>query len=132
MLAVVVERTKLAHRRLGLGARVQRFHRRARLALALAGFDHGVPFGERRGVEQHDAAQIPRRAMGVDRPAEPALDEQRQTPRVIEMGVAQYDRVDGLRIKRKRAPVARLFRRTALDQAAVEQQLLAADRYEQA
>src|SRR3989344_8780245 len=48
------------------------------------------------------------------------------------MGGAQSARVDGLGVKRKRTPVAGLFRRAALDQAAVEQQLPAADRYPQA
>ncbi len=43
------------------------------------------------------------------------------------MRVAQHHRAERLGIERKRAPVARFFRGTALNQPAVDQQLLAAD-----
>ena len=62
-----------------------------------------------------------------DRPAEAALVQQRQPAAVIDVRVAQDDRVDAGGVERKRLAIALVGSGAALDQPAVEQQPAAAD-----
>src|SRR5690242_11622375 len=80
-----------------------------------------------RGVAQQEFEQVGRAGRAVDRPSEPALHEERQRARVIDMRVRQYHRVDARRGKRKVGPVtlAQVFE--PLELAAVEQDLFAAE-----
>jgi hypothetical protein len=85
-----------------------------------------VPLLQPRRVLPEDLAQVPGGLLGVDGSAETLPDQERQAPRVVQVGVAQDHRIDGGRIEGEGLGVARLLLPAALDQAAVEQHLPAA------
>ena len=72
-------------------------------------------------VEQDERRQLDRAGRRVDPSAVAGLDEQRQEPAVIEMGVGQQDRVELVRLVGERDPVPDRFVRAALEHPAVDQ-----------
>ena len=77
-------------------------------------------------VAQQDGQQVGAGRVRVDRPAVAALHQQRQPPAMIDVGMAQHHGVDVGGLERERQAVARRRVGTALDHAAVQQQLAAA------
>ena len=78
-------------------------------------------------VGEHDAQQVARRRRAVDRPGEPLADERRQVAAVVDVGVAEDDRVDLVGVEREVAVALPGLLAAALVQAAVEQDLVVAD-----
>ena len=83
----------------------------------------GLAHRETGGVAQQYGEQVTAGRVGVDRAAVAALDQQRQPTAVVDMGVAEDDRVDGRGLERERVTVAAHRIATALHQPAVEQHL---------
>ena len=54
-----------------------------------------------RGVGQHDGAEIAGGGRGVDRAVEAVAHQQRQPPRVVDVGMAQHHAVDPPGIERQ-------------------------------
>jgi hypothetical protein len=81
-------------------------------------------------VQQQHLGQIARRRRRIDRPAETVLHQCRQPAAVVQMGMAQHHRVGAQQFGRRRRPVALAMYLEALEQAAVEQDALAADLHE--
>ncbi|MCE2873791.1 MAG: hypothetical protein LW605_08545 [Xanthomonadales bacterium] len=98
--------------------RHERLVRRAPTVVAI-----GLSGGEVGRVAQHDRQQVAASGIGVDRSAEAALHEQRQPAAVVDMRMAQDHCVDGVRLERERPAVAGARIATALQHAAVEQDL---------
>ena len=71
--------------------------------------------------------QVARRRRAVDRPVEALADERRQVAAVVDVGVAEDDRVDLVRVEREVAVALPGFFAAALVQPAVEQDLVVAD-----
>ena len=85
----------------------------------------GIAFGQRSRIHQHDRHQLGAGALGEDRAAEAALDQQRHPADMVDVRMAHHQCVDGLDIERKRIGIARLHFRAALAHAAIEQDALA-------
>jgi len=81
-----------------------------------------LALGEIGGVVQQQRQQIAARGVGVDRAAKAALHQQGQTPAVIDVRVAEDDRVDRRGVERKRLQVAARRITPSLHHAAVKQQ----------
>jgi hypothetical protein len=90
-------------------------------ALPLAVFPLGIFFLKMPGILEHDAAQIAGGALGVNRPPITGLDEQRQTPGMIQMRMGQDHGIEALRLEGKRLAVTRLVLPAALNQSAIDQ-----------
>ena len=90
--------------------------------VALAAGAVGVALGHQRAVGQQHAREVATRGRGEDGPAVAALVQQWQAAAVIDVRVAQYDRVDVGWCERKRLAIAVVRTVAALDHAAVEQQ----------
>jgi hypothetical protein len=86
----------------------------------------GLADRELGGVAQQDGQQVGARRVRVDRTAETARHQQWQTAAMVDVRVAQHDRIDAAGCEREGAPVAGRGIRAALDHAAIEQQLAAA------
>ena len=86
-----------------------------------------VASGQVRAVCEQDPRQVAARSRRMDRTAETATLQQRQTAAVIDMRVAQDDRVDASGVEWKLAAVTQIGAFAALDQTAVEQQRRTAD-----
>ena len=115
----VFDPAHLPHDALALLDRVQRLD-------ALTGFAAAVlriPLCQVRRIRQQDSGQLAAGLLGEYRAAKTPLDQQRQPPAMVQVGVAQDDRVYLRCIKGKRITVAFFFFAAALDQAAVEQHL---------
>ena len=97
----------------------------ARPSRAVAVGALGLAFGDRGRVQQHDRHQVGGRRLRVDRAAEAALDQQRHAADVVDVGVADHQRIERGGFERERLGVAVLGLGAALDQPAVEQQPLA-------
>ena len=121
---VVRQRAHLRHRRLDVAAGVQR-QRFGLAAAQVAVGALGLALGDRRGVEQHDRHQVGRRALGVDMAAVTPRDHQPNAADVVDVGVADHQRVDRRRLDRERLGVAALGLRAALDHPAVQHQPMA-------
>ncbi len=121
-LAVIRQRPELAHAGDRLVGRVQRRDRRQALALPAAVLALRVVLLDEAGVLEHDVAQGARRRVRKHLAGEPALDQQRDATGMVDVRVAQHDRVDARRVERERLAVQGLLLATALDQAAVEQE----------
>ena len=78
-------------------------------------------------VGEHDPEQVAGRRGAVDRPVETLADERRQVAAVVDVGVAEDDRVDLVRVEREVAVPLPGFLAAALVQPAVEQDLVVAD-----
>ena len=78
------------------------------------------------GVEHHQPRQLARRAGGDDLAAEAALVKQRDAPAMVEMGVGQQQRVDRRRVEAERRRVFVVEVAAALEEAAVDENALAA------
>ena len=78
------------------------------------------------GVGQQDGAQFRRGRRAVDRAGEALSCQQRQVAAVVQMGVGEDDGVDVGRWHWQGRPVAQAQRLVALEQAAIDQQALAA------
>ena len=89
---------------------------------SLAVLPLGIALLHRGGVRQQDAQEVATRGIGVDGTAEAALAQQRQSTAVVDVGMAEDDRVDLCGIEGKRGAVALVRRGATLDHAAVEQQ----------
>src|SRR5690606_12693775 len=77
-------------------------------------------------VTQQDAHQVDAHGVCVDRPAEAAPHKQRQPAAMVQVCVTEDHRVDCGGIKWQRQGVAGFFLARALEQAAVQQQLVLA------
>jgi hypothetical protein len=64
----------------------------------------GVFLLDMRRIAQHPVAQIDGGGSGIDRAREPVLHQRGQVPRVVDVGVRQYHRLDG-RAAERQAPV---------------------------
>ena len=73
------------------------------------------------GVEEHEGRQLDGPGRRVDRPAKPALDEERQQAAVVEVGVGQHDGVELRGVEPERDPVADGLVGAALEHAAVDE-----------
>ena len=71
-------------------------------------------------VGEHDAEQVAGRRGAVDRPGEPLADERRQVAAVVDVGVAEHDRVDLVRVEREVGVALPGLLAAALVQPAVE------------
>jgi len=89
----------------GVLGRVERQRRRV-LARVVPIGELGLLLLQVGGVRQHDREQIGGAAGGVDRPREAVTAEPRQVAGVIDVRVAQDDRVEALRVDGRRRPVA--------------------------
>lgn len=121
---VVGQRAHLLHG----GVHILLGEQRLRLRLATAAMTVGalgLRFRQRSRVQQHDRQQLGAGTLRMDRTAEPALDQQRQPPDVVDVRVAQHHRVERGGVERERLGVARLRLTATLDQPAVEQDALA-------
>ena len=125
-LLAVGHRHDLLERLLHVGVRVERLH--PRLGVVAGDVEvRRVLFLDLGGVGEHHAQQVARRRRAVDRPVEPLADERRQVAAVVDVGVAEDDRVDLVRVKREVAVALPGFLAAALVQPAVEQDLVVAD-----
>ena len=107
--------------------RVERACRAARAqprALAACRLARAMPrllLVQMRGIEHHQARQFARRGGGDDLAAEAALDEQRQAPAVVEMGVGQQQEVDCRGVEAEGLGILLIELAPALIHAAVDQ-----------
>ena len=92
-----------------------------RVALLPAGLALGELLVELAGVEQDERGQLDRAGGGVDPAAIALLDQQRQQPAMVEVGVGQQDRIELARVERERDPVADRLVRAALEHPAVDE-----------
>ena len=111
----------------GLGVERQRLGM-AREALPVGAA--GVFFLQVGAVKQQHLGQIAGGRAGVDRPAKARLHQAGQPAAVVQVGVAEHHRVNGVRGHAQRRPVALAQHLPALEQAAVEQDALVAQRDE--
>ena len=72
-------------------------------------------------VAQHERGQLDRPCRGVDRAAIARLHEARQQTAVIEVGMGQDDRVEGVGREREIEPVVDHLVRAALEHPAIDQ-----------
>ncbi len=77
-------------------------------------------------IEQHEAGEVAGRGGGDDLTTKALLHQQRQPPAMIEMRVGKQHEVDATRIEAERLGVLALQRAPALQQAAIDQDALAA------
>ena len=89
-----------AHAGAGIGHGEQGLDRGATFAQPLAVLGFRFLLGDEATVLEHDPAELARGVLGVDRPAVPVLHEQRQSPGMIDMGMAQDHGVDVGRLER--------------------------------
>ena len=82
-----------------------------------------LPFLDVGAVGQHDARQIGGGGCGKDRPAKAVTRQFGQKARVVDMGMAENDRINLARSKGKRAVVEFLFGLGALKQPAIDQDM---------
>ena len=99
----------------------------AATAPALARRTFRVVRGNRGAVKQQDARKVATGCGCENRPAETALVKQWQPTAMIDVRVAQDNRVDFRRVERKRLAVSLAVRYTALYEPAVEQDAVATD-----
>ena len=78
------------------------------------------------GVEHHQPREFARRAGGDDLAAEAALVQQRHAPAMVEVGVGQQQYVDRRRVEAERRGVFVVEVAAALEEAAVDEDALAA------
>jgi hypothetical protein len=121
----VVVRDELGQRLLHVAHAVERLIEPAFVLPAIPAPGAVQPFGvlllDVRGVEEHRAAQISGRGRGVDRPLEPASNQERDRAAMIDVGVGEDQRVDRSRMERER-PISGLGLGAApLEEPAVEQ-----------
>ena len=83
-------------------------------------------FKQMRAIQQHDFSQIASRLCTNNLTAKPVSHQHRQIAAVVEMSVAQDNRINFPWRHRKRGPVAQSQRLKALKQATVEQYPLVA------
>ena len=83
--------------------------------------EFGIAFGDMRRVPKHRRAKIDGGRRGVDRAAKAVLDQKRQTPAVIDMGMRQHHCLDGLCIYREIAVQSLGFAAAPLKHAAIQQ-----------
>ena len=77
-------------------------------------------------VLQQDLTQIPRSVLGEDRARISLFNEQGQSTRVVDVGVAQDHRIDVPAIEGKVPPILLFFLAVTLDEPAVQQDRMAA------
>ena len=75
------------------------------------------------GIEQDQAGELDRPVGRPDRPVKAFLDDVRNEPAMVEMGVGQQDRVELGRVVGERDPVPDRFVRAALEHPAVDEDL---------
>ena len=75
-------------------------------ARAFAVGDVGLAFGQRGGVEQHHRQQAATRLLREDGAAEAALDQQRNAADMVDVRVAEYQRIERTRLEAERFEVA--------------------------
>ncbi len=81
-------------------------------------------------VGQQNVAKVAGRTGAMDRPLESVANEERQTARVVEMGVGQDDRIDPFRVYRELLPVAQAQLLEALKEAAIDEDPAIGDLHE--
>jgi hypothetical protein len=91
------------------------------MALLPAGLALGEFLVEVPRIEQDEPRKLDRARSRVDGPAEAGLDQQRQEPAMIEVGVGQDDRVKLGRFEAERDPVADRLIGAALEHPAIDQ-----------
>jgi len=86
-----------------------------------------IALGKVRGIRQQNCNQFATGVLGIYRTAETPFYEERQTPAMVKMSMAQHHRINPGRIEWKRVTVTRFILVAALDQAAIEQNLASAN-----
>src|SRR3569833_201428 len=124
---VVVHRAKIPQCGLRLLCGIARFDEGQVFALTLAVVPFGVLLVEKARVLEQDAREVAARAVGVDGAAVAGLDQQGQTPGMIEVRVAHDHRIEPLRIERKGLAVVRLVVGLTLHETAIDQHAPRAD-----
>ena len=81
----------------------------------------GIGLGQRRRVQQHDRHQVDGGRLREDRAGESALDQQGNPADMVDVRMADDQRIDRRRIEIEWRRVARLHRLAALDHAAVQE-----------
>jgi hypothetical protein len=119
--AAVGEALELPHDGDALVGRVEGLDRFEAFPLPFAVDRVGLFLGEEPRVLEHDPAQVTGGALCINGPGKARLGQQRQTARMVDVGVAEDDGVQGRRIERPGLAVARLVLAGALDHAAVQQ-----------
>ena len=122
---IVVDADKLPDRFVGIRRGVKRFDGREALLGALLGDERGVIPLDLGRILEHDAGQVARGERAVDVPLEPLAAEVGQVATVINMRVAEDDRIDLLRVERKVTVSLDGFSAPPLEEAALQQQSLA-------
>ena len=110
---------ELPDRAFGVVHRVERFGRRV-LGQAMAIGVPGLVLLQVRAVAQQDLAQLRGGLGGVNRSAKSVANQRRQVAAVIEVRVAEHDRMHACRGNRELRAVAQSQLLVALEQAAVE------------
>ena len=103
---------------LGVGHGVQRLHRLPAGALALLVEPLGVALLDVGRVPQHDGQQLPRQAGAVDIAGKALFDQQRDAPRVVDVGVGDHHGVDvaGVEVQLPVVPLIPTLLEAAVDQ----------------
>ena len=121
---VVGNRFDLLHRHAHIVLGVER-HGFGLAATAITVGAHRIAFGDAGSVHQHHQHQVGSGGLRVDRPAKPALHQQGHPTDMVDVGMAEDQRIKRARLEREGISIAGLGLGTALDHAAIEQQPLA-------
>lgn len=87
----------------------------------------GISFLDLRRVGQHHRCEVSRRRRAPDRPAVPFSNQERKTPRVIDVRVRKNDRIDMRDLSRQSYVLRMCLVPAPLKEATVEQNLLSVD-----
>ena len=95
--------------------------RRVMLGGAVPVGEIGLFLLEVAAVRKHDLGQLAGAFGAVDGATEPPVDDPRDVPAVIDVGMGQHDRVNALRWDRERRPVLEAQALRTLEQSAIDQ-----------
>ncbi len=120
-LGVVVHRNQMGQGFLYVRDCVKRLYRRFAVPLALAVFVFGVGLLDMAGIEEHDPQELAGHCRGIDPAPEALLDQQGQTPGVVDVGMRD-DHVVNMVCRKGEYMVIRLI--PSLLETAVHQQMV--------
>jgi len=111
----------------GIGCRVERFDRRLAMLGAFPGDERGIVTLNLRRIFEHDRGEIPCRERAVNVAVVTLAAEVRQVAAMIDVRVAQDDRVNLFGIERELAIALDRFLAFALEEPAFEEKAVAVD-----
>ncbi len=117
---IVVDAGYLRETSFGVSACIQGLQQWFAAFCALLVFPLNVLFVDIARIRQHDFAKCLARVLGKDRTFVTTLDEQRESPRVVNVRVAKDDGIDLIDGKRKRLAIRFLSFAPALHQTTLE------------